>query len=61
MSEILKMFAVQNMKNFILDTVAKKVKFSKDLGQMVRVSQKFIIIFIKKLLKSTTLFNKSNT
>ena len=38
----------------IRNIVAKKSNLAKILGQMVRISQKFIIIFIKNLLKNTT-------
>ena len=43
----------------IRDTVAKKVQF-KILGQMMRISQKFIINCMKNLLKNTTLYGNSN-
>ena len=49
MSEILKMFAVQNMKNFILDTVAKKVKFSKDFRTDGARISKIYNYFYKKI------------
>ena len=33
----------------------KKPNLAKVLGQMVRISQKFIIIYVKNMLKNTTL------
>ena len=53
MSEILTIFSVQNMQSTIWDTVAKMSNLAKILGQMVRISQKVIIVYIKSVLKST--------
>ena len=44
----------------IWDIVAKKSNLAKILEHMVHISQKFIIIFIKNLLKNTTLSGNSN-
>ena len=53
MSEILTIFSVQNMQSTIWDTVAKMSNLAKILGQMVSISQKVIIVYIKSVLKST--------
>ena len=59
---------VRNARNFfsaeyatpIWGIVAKKSNLGKILGQMVSISQKFMIIFIKNLLKNITLCDNSN-
>ena len=48
MSEMLKMFSSQNIQHPFETLWQKQCNLAKTLGQMVRISQKFIIIFIKK-------------
>ena len=42
------------------ETLWQKVQLANILGQMVDISQTFLIISIKKLLKNTTRCNNSN-
>ena len=51
MSEMLKIFSVQNMHHLFETLWQKKSNLAKVLGQMAGISQKLIIIFIKNCLK----------
>ena len=59
-SEMLKIFSMQNIQHPFETLRQKKSNLTKILGPMVRISQKFIIIFIKNLLRNTTLRGNSN-
>ena len=53
-------FPLMDFNRFFLGIVAKNSNLAKSLGQMVHMSQKFIIVFIKKMINNTTLCGKSN-
>ena len=56
---MVKIFPVQNVQEIAAKKEEKKAKI---LGHMARMSQKFMMIFTKKLIRNTTLCgNSSNT
>ena len=60
MSEALKVYSVQNIQHPFETLWEERSNLLKIFGQMARIPQKVIIIFIKNLLKNTTLCGYSN-
>ena len=60
MSEMCKIFSAQNMQHLIETFCGKKSNLAKILGHMARISQTFIIVFIKELIKNITWCRNSN-